>query len=136
MNPAWRNPLVSSRQYRPFLELRAMDTAIIDVPWNGFGQSYIIGQMADAYELSVAPHNYYSHLADLHAVHLCAVLPNIRIMEIDIDDVPWKTELVTNPPTITGGHMLVPTAPGRGADIDEDVLRAPPFQASPRQIGY
>ncbi len=24
------------------------------------------------------------------AVHLCAVLPNVRIMEIDIDDVPWK----------------------------------------------
>ena len=58
---------------------------------------YIIGQMADAYELTVAPHNYYSHLADLHAIHLCAVLPNVRIMEIDIDDVPWKTQLVTQP---------------------------------------
>jgi galactonate dehydratase len=115
--------LVSTRQYRPFLEMRAMDTAIIDVPWNGFGQSYIIGQMADAYELTVAPHNYYSHLADLHAIHLCAVLPNVRIMEIDIDDVPWKTALVTHPPIIQNGQMALPTRPGWGADIDEHVLR-------------
>ena len=118
--------LVSTRQYRPFLELQATDTAIIDVPWNGFGQSHIVGQMADAYELTVAPHNYYSHLADLHSVHLCASLPNIRIMEIDIDDVPWKTQLVSNPPTIENGQILVPTAPGWGADIVEDVLREHP----------
>lgn len=114
--------LVSTRQYRPFLELHAVDTAIIDVPWNGFGQAYIIGQMADAYELTVAPHNYYSHLADLHAIHLCAVLPNVRIMEIDIDDVPWKAELVSKPPTIEDGHFLLPSGPGWGAEIDEDVL--------------
>jgi L-alanine-DL-glutamate epimerase-like enolase superfamily enzyme len=115
--------LVSTRQYRPFLELQTVDTAIIDVPWNGFGQSHIIGQMADAYELTVAPHNYYSHLADLHAVHLCASLPNIRIMEIDIDDVPWKRDLVTRPPTIEAGCIVVPKAPGWGAEVNEEVLR-------------
>jgi len=116
--------LVSTRQYRPFLELQTVDTAIIDVPWNGFGQSYIIGQIADAYELTVAPHNYYSHLADLHAVHLCASLPNIRIMEIDIDDVAWKSQLLSPPPVIENGYIQVPTAPGWGAEIDEEVLKA------------
>ena len=83
--------LVSTRQYRPFLELHAMDSAIIDVPWNGFSQAVSIGAMAEAYEINIAPHNYYSHLADLHSINLCAILPNVRIMEIDIDDVPWKT---------------------------------------------
>jgi L-alanine-DL-glutamate epimerase-like enolase superfamily enzyme len=78
--------------------------------------------------LTVAPHNYYSHLADLHAVHLCAVLPNVRIMEIDIDDVPWKKELVTNPPLIQDGCIALPTRPGWGADINEEVLAAHPFE--------
>jgi L-alanine-DL-glutamate epimerase-like enolase superfamily enzyme len=128
--------LVSTRQYRPVLELHAVDTAIIDVPWNGFGQAYAIGQMADAYELTIAPHNYYSHLADLQAVHLCAVLPNVQIMEIDIDDVPWKKELVTRPPTIKNGHIEVPTAPGWGADVDEAVLLAHPFERSQLHVGY
>jgi galactonate dehydratase len=128
--------LVSTRQYRPFLEARAMDTAIIDVPWNGFAQAYVIGQMADAYERTVAPHNYYSHLADLHSMHLCAVLPNVRIMEIDIDDVPWKADLVTNPPRIEHGEMLLPTGPGWGAEIVEEVLAAHPWEPKGRAVGY
>jgi L-alanine-DL-glutamate epimerase-like enolase superfamily enzyme len=43
-------------------------------------------------------------------------------MEIDIDDVPWKSQLVTQAPTIEDGCLVVPTAPGWGADIVEDVL--------------
>ncbi len=121
--------LVTTRQYRPFLELHAVDVAIIDVPWNGFSQSVQIGRMAECYETNIAPHNYYSHLADFHALHLCAVLPNVRIMEIDIDDVPWKGTLVTRPPDIRDGHIWLTDAPGWGADIDEEVLKAHPWPA-------
>jgi L-alanine-DL-glutamate epimerase-like enolase superfamily enzyme len=119
--------LVTARQYRPFLELHAVDVAIIDVPWNGFSQAVQIGRMAEAYEINIAPHNYYSHLADFHSLHLCAVLPNVRIMEIDIDDVAWKAELVTKPPVIKDGHIFLPEGPGWGADINEEVLRAHPW---------
>ncbi|HEV3347239.1 MAG TPA: mandelate racemase/muconate lactonizing enzyme family protein [Methylomirabilota bacterium] len=119
--------LVSTRQYRPFLELHAVDVAIIDVPWNGFSQAVQIGRMAETYEINIAPHNYYSHLADLHSLHLCAVLPNVRIMEIDIDDVAWKADLVTKPPVIKDGHIFLPEGPGWGAEINEEVLRAHPW---------
>ena len=67
-----------------------MDVAIIDVPWNGFSQSVQIGRLAEACQTNIAPHNSYRHLADLHSLDLCAVLPNVRIMEINIDDMPWK----------------------------------------------
>src|SRR5438876_5541559 len=122
--------LVTTRQYRPFLELHAVDVAIIDVPWNGFSQAVQIGRMAETYEINIAPHNYYSHLADLHSLHLCAVLPNVRIMEIDIDDVPWKADLVSRPPVIEDGHILLSTAPGWGAEVNEEVLRAHPWPGS------
>ena len=86
--------------------------------------------MAEAYEINIAPHNYYSHLADLHSLHLCAVLPNVRIMEIDIDDVPWKKRPGhARRRMIRDGHIWLPDAPGWGADIDEDVLRAHPWPA-------
>ena len=75
--------------------------------------------MAEAYEINIAPHNYYSHLADLHSLHLCAVLPNVRIMEIDVDDVAWKGSLVTKAPVIKDGHIFLPEGPGWGADINE-----------------
>jgi L-alanine-DL-glutamate epimerase-like enolase superfamily enzyme len=43
---------------------------------------------------------------------------------------------VTHPPTIKDGHILLPTGPGWGTEIDEEVLRAHPFEASQRHVGY
>jgi L-alanine-DL-glutamate epimerase-like enolase superfamily enzyme len=107
-----------------------MDVAIVDVAWNGFGHAVKIGQMAETYEINIAPHNYNSHLADLHAIQLCAVLPNVRIMEIDVDDVPWKADLVTHPPVIRDGQVILPSEPGWGSEIVEDVIEEHPWPAS------
>jgi hypothetical protein len=56
-------------------------------------------------EVSVAPHNFYSHLATLMSAHSAAVVPNLRIMEIDPETVPWQEELVTVKPRINAGHL-------------------------------
>jgi L-alanine-DL-glutamate epimerase-like enolase superfamily enzyme len=115
--------LYGLRDYRPYFEARAMDVVMIDVPWNGFAPSRRIADLAESYELNIAPHNYYSHLSTLHSAHLCACVPNVRIMEIDIDDVPWKDELVDHPPVIERGELVIPTRPGWGADLNEAVAR-------------
>jgi L-alanine-DL-glutamate epimerase-like enolase superfamily enzyme len=99
---------------------------MIDVPWNGFCESRKIATMAEAYDINVSPHNYYSHLSSYISAHLCATLTNVRIMEIDIDDVPWKDELV-EPPLIEKGYMRVPTRPGWGADVNEKVAARHPW---------
>jgi len=101
-----------------------MDVAIIDVPWNGMAESVKIANMAEIYEVNVAPHNYYSHLASVMTAHFCSVVPNFRYMETDIDAVPWRDELVTAAPVIENGEMLLPTGPGWGVDIDEAAVRA------------
>lgn len=121
--------LVSLKQYRPYFEQHAMDVAMIDIPWNGFSNSRHIAAAAESYEINVAPHNYYSHLATNIAMHLCAVVPNIRICECDVDDVPWKETLVTVPPVFIDGNCLIPNGPGWGTEINEDVLRAHPWPA-------
>jgi L-alanine-DL-glutamate epimerase-like enolase superfamily enzyme len=118
--------LFGRRQFRPYLENRSIDVAIIDVPWNGLMESLKIAAMAEAYEINCAPHNFYGHMSTLMSAHLCAVMPNFSIMEIDIDDVPWKDDLVTNPPVIQNGELIVPTRPGWGADIDEEAIAAHP----------
>ena len=117
------------RDYIPYFELHAADVFMIDVPWNGFSQSKKVGDLAEVYQLNVAPHNYYSHLANFVSAALCAVLPNVRIMETDVDDVPWKDDLVTNVPEIVEGYMAVPTRPGWGADLNEDVARQHPWES-------
>ncbi|MDA0791454.1 MAG: mandelate racemase/muconate lactonizing enzyme family protein [Proteobacteria bacterium] len=114
------------RDFRQYFQMQSMDVAIVDVPWNGIWQSYKIAALADAHEVNVAPHNFYGHLSTMMSAHFCAAVPNFRIMEIDIDDVPWKDDLVTHPPEIVDGHLIVPDGPGWGCDIDEDAVRAHP----------
>jgi L-alanine-DL-glutamate epimerase-like enolase superfamily enzyme len=118
--------LFGRREYRPFFEQGAMDVIIVDVPWNGLGESLKVASMADAYEVNVAPHNFYSHLATMMSAHLCAVAPNVRIMEFDTDQVPWMDDLVTTQPTIKDGYLTLPTGPGWGTEINEAAVRAHP----------
>ncbi len=117
------------RDFLPYFECRAADVFMVDVPWNGFSQSKKVGDLASVYELNVAPHNYYSHLASFVSASLCGVLPNVRIMEIDIDDVPWKDDLVTVLPQIEDGHMRIPDGPGWGTELNEDALRKHPWES-------
>ena len=103
-----------------------MDVAIVDVPWNGLAESAKIAAMADTYEVNVAPHNFYSHLATMMSAHLAAVVPNLRIMETDPDMVPWQDDLVTVKPDVRGGYLYLPTGPGWGTEVDEEAVRAHP----------
>ncbi len=114
------------RNFRPFFEQQSVDYAIIDVAWNGILESVKIAAMADTYEVNVAPHNFNGHLGSLISAHFCAVVPNFKVMEIDIDDVTWKDDIVTLPPIIENGELLLPTGPGWGADVNEDFVRAHP----------
>ena len=118
--------LYGRRQFRPFFEQQSVDVAIIDVAWNGILESFKIAAMADAYEINVAPHNFNGHIGSLMSAHLCAAIPNFRVMEIDIEDVPWKDDLVTPVPVIENGELLLPTGAGWGAEVNEDVIRAHP----------
>ena len=117
------------RAYRDYFERQSVDVAVVDVPWNGLWESVRIATLADAYEVNVAPHNFYGDLATLMSAHFCAAIPNYRIMEIEVDDVPWKSDLVTVAPVIERGQLIVPTAPGWGADVNEEAVRAHPPKA-------
>jgi galactonate dehydratase len=121
--------LFGRRDYKPYFDNASVDVAIIDTPWNGVAESVKIASMADVYEVNVAPHNFYGHLATLMSAHFCAVVPNVRIMEIDPDTVPWYDDLVTVKPEIKDGHLMLPLRPGWGTDVNESAVRAHP----PRQ---
>ncbi len=128
--------LFTIRDYRPYFNARAMDIVMIDIPWQGFARSRDVAMLAESHELNIAPHNYYSHLATMHAMNLCAIVPNVRISEIDIDDVPWKDDLTGGPLKFhEGGILDIPSKPGWGVDLDEEVARAHPW-ASGRGPGY
>ena len=120
--------LYLARGYEPFLRRHAMDVVMIDVVWNGLSESRRIAELAEMHDLSVTPHNYYSHLSTFMSAHFSATVPNARALEVDIDDVPWKDDLTTSQPTIRDGWMVLPRGPGWGANVNEEVLLAHPWK--------
>ena len=119
--------LIGTAAFLPFLRAEAVDVAIIDAAWNGVWQSMKIAATAAAHEVNVAPHNYYGHLATMMNAHMSAAVPNLRIMETDIDRLPWDRELFTYEPEFEdGGFLVVPETPGWGTEPDEAALAAHP----------
>ncbi len=112
--------------FLPFLAAQAVDVAIVDTVWNGTWQSMKIAAAVQAHEVQVAPHNFYGHLSTMMSAHFAAAVPNLRIMEVDIDRLPWDDELFTVTPTFVDGHLVLPDGPGWGTEPIEEALAAHP----------
>jgi galactonate dehydratase len=115
--------VLGRRGFLGFLEERAVDVAIIDVMWNGFSESLAMATLADAFETSVSLHNYTGPLAATMSAHLAAVIPNLTVMEYEVDGALWANSLVKIAPQITDGHFRLPTGAGWGCEVDETALR-------------
>ena len=128
--------LLSLREFLPYFREQAMDVAIVDTPWNGVWQSMKIAAAAEAQEVNVAPHNFYGHLCTMMNAHFAASVPNLRIMEVDIDRLPWDHALFTHVPVFEVGHLVLPDRPGWGTDPNEDAIRAHPPKAQAGLLNY
>ncbi len=128
--------LMGLRSFLPYLEQESVDVAIIDAVWNGVWQSMKCAASAEAYEVNVAPHNFYGHLCTMMNAHFAAAVPNLRIMEIDIDRIPWDEELFTHMPPIEDGHLIIPDRPGWGTEPNEEAIRAHPPKGSTGLLQY
>jgi L-alanine-DL-glutamate epimerase-like enolase superfamily enzyme len=124
------------REFLPYLREQAMDVAIVDAVWNGVWQSMKIAAAADAHEVNIAPHNFYGHLATMMNAHFAAATPNLRIMEVDIDRLPWDGDLFTNAPRFQDGQLIVPDEPGWGTEPNEDAIHAHEPRAGGGLLNY
>jgi L-alanine-DL-glutamate epimerase-like enolase superfamily enzyme len=128
--------LLGLREFLPYFREQAMDVAIIDTPWNGVWQSMKIAAAAEAHEVNVAPHNFYGHLSTMMNAHFAAVVPNLRILETDIDRIAWDHELFSHLPEIVDGHLVMPDRPGWGTEPNEAALRAHPPKGPAGLLNY
>ena len=114
-------------EYKPFLALHSLDVAMVNIPNCGFMESRRIAALADIYEIMIAPHEGHSPLGTLMTAHLCATVPNVKIMEFDVEAAPWRDDLVTNPPEIKNGYLILPDKPGLGTDLNEKEIAKHPW---------
>ena len=120
--------LFGTQGYRPYLELHAQDVIMPDLAWNGLTMGKKIADFAHTYDVLVAPHNCHSPLTTLISANLCATIPNFAILELDVDDAPWRDDLMTHPFEVEDGYLKVPDRPGLGSDLIE--ARAPQASAA------
>jgi L-alanine-DL-glutamate epimerase-like enolase superfamily enzyme len=119
--------LCTTRAYKPFLDLRSMDYAMVEVAGCGFTESKRIASLADTNEMLITPYNANSHLSTFITAHLCASVPNVKIMGIDVDGAPWKDDIVTEIPDIKDGYINIPAKPGLGVELNEKEIAKHPW---------
>ena len=92
----------------------SVDVVIIDPMWNGLGESLRMAALADTFQVNVASHLYTGTLATAMCAQFCAAIPNLRIMELDVDRAPGLDELFTGEVTVKDGNVILPAGPGWG----------------------
>jgi L-alanine-DL-glutamate epimerase-like enolase superfamily enzyme len=118
--------LFGTQGFKPYLELHAQDIIMPDLAWNGVTMGKKIADMAHAYDVLCAFHNCHSPITTLVTANVAATIPNFFICEIDVDDAPWRDDLMTHPFEITDGSLTVPNRPGLGSDlIESELLKHP-----------
>jgi galactonate dehydratase len=95
----------------------------------GISQMKKLAGMAEAHHIMLAPHSgTLGPVAEFAALHLLAAIPNTLMLERIENDWPGRNEVISGPPALEAGSLVVPTAPGLGVDIDEAAIARYPSE--------
>jgi galactonate dehydratase len=86
-----------------------------------------IAGMAETHYAQIAPHLYCGPLVGAANVQIAACSPNFLILESIRDWGGFHAEILKTKMGFEDGHVIIPTAPGLGVELDEDVARANPY---------
>jgi galactonate dehydratase len=84
----------------------------------GIFEGRLIAGMAEAYYAAIAPHNPLGPISLAAGIQLAASVPNFLCQE----QVSLGEGYLKQPFKVAGGHVMVPTGPGLGIEIDEAQL--------------
>lgn len=126
--------LHSRYMLRRALDLQAADVVMPDITrCGGISEMRKMANLAECYNVPVAPHNPNGPVSTIASAHVMASVPNFFRQEFMFKDVPWRDQCLDFPLPIEEGHFLLPNRPGLGFDLDEDVLlEHPGLKDAPR----
>jgi galactonate dehydratase len=95
-----------------------------------------IAAMAEAFYVTVAPHNPMGPLATTINVHFAASTPNFLILEYHPDDESPRKDLLKEPLMVKQGYIPVPDKPGFGVELNEEAFKHYPPKRWHRGFDY
>jgi galactonate dehydratase len=96
----------------------------------GLSEARRIAALAEAYRVAVAPHNPQGPVSTAASLEFGFATPAYIICESVHEDVPWRSDVVTESFTVEKkGRTVRPgNRPGLGIEINEAEVRKHPFE--------
>ena len=83
--------------------------------------------------VEIAPHNPTGPVCHAHSVHLCAILPNLLLLEVQFGETEALLHLVGGDDLrFVQGSATLPAGAGLGLALEDAEARATPWQPMPR----
>jgi len=121
--------LYTKFQFRDLLVRQCVDIIQPDICCaGGLLECKKIAAMAEAFYVTVAPHNPMGPVATAVNVQLAACIPNFLILEYIPDDRPGRQDLVREPLKVVDGYIPVPDRPGLGIELNEEAFERHPYR--------
>ena len=111
-------------QFRRQFERRSLDIAQPDAGRCGITEGKAIAELAETYNVPVTMHTGMATAVLIAAsLHLGASIPDCRYQEFQPRIHAVGNRFITSPLVCEGGYYQVPTGPGLGIEVDENVLQ-------------
>lgn len=131
-----RSPIATGERIHLLGDFRAtIEQGLVDIlqadltHFGGFTGLRRLAAWAEAYELSLAPHNVCGPVGTAANIHFAAATANVLVLEHfnDFAD-PWVRTLVDEAPTVDSadGCFPLPTKPGLGVRLDHEACARHP----------
>jgi galactonate dehydratase len=113
--------------FAPLCRTRAVHVIMPDVKHcGGLLELTRIAAMAEAHDVTVAPHNPSGPVSTAASIQVCAVLKNFRLLEFQWGEIDWRHEVLAPHEIFERGTIQVPERPGFGIELNDRVVRAHP----------
>jgi L-alanine-DL-glutamate epimerase-like enolase superfamily enzyme len=110
--------------YRRLVVGGSVDIILIDPGRvDGLSGTFAAAQLAAMHGVHWVPHSWSSAINTAAALHAFAATPNGVVFELKPNRSPMQHELVAKPFEQAGGWLEVPSEPGLGVAVDEEVVR-------------
>lgn len=131
--------LTGIHAYRELFEKRAASVVQPDITHcGGLSEVRKIAAMAEAYKVSIAPHNPQGPVSTAASIEFGFSTPSYIICESVHNDVPWRQDVVKEGFSVEKkGRIVKPSQrPGLGIEINEDEVKKHPFQQEVLQRSF
>jgi galactonate dehydratase len=109
--------------FRDLLESEAVGVVMLDLAWcGGISEARKIAAMAEAWHLSIAPHDCTGPVVFTASTHLSLNAPNALVQEsVRAFYNGWYRKVMTAVPQVKNGFVTVPDGPGLGCELLPDI---------------